>query len=61
MGKNLIAAVTLCHGMTGDVVEHDYLGTNKIINDLSRFPGWEKGTVYINGFIRNNGGICGIF
>ena len=55
-----IEAVTLGHGRTGGIVEHDYLGTNKIVNDLSKAPGWDQGFVQIKALRRNNAGVCGI-
>jgi hypothetical protein len=38
----------LGHGFKGPVIEHDYFGTDKIINDLKRLPGWEEGRVLYN-------------
>jgi hypothetical protein len=54
-------AVTLGHGIKGGIVEHDYLGTNLIINDISKAPGFDQGFVEIKGLKRNNDGfVCGI-
>eukprot|EP00826_Nyctotherus_ovalis_P016841 TRINITY_DN1490_c0_g1_i7.p1 TRINITY_DN1490_c0_g1~~TRINITY_DN1490_c0_g1_i7.p1 ORF type:complete len:650 (-),score=127.67 TRINITY_DN1490_c0_g1_i7:112-2061(-) len=45
---NGLEVVTLGHGFKGDtVVEHDYFGTRKVIEDMKKFKGWEKGTVMI--------------
>jgi hypothetical protein len=54
-------AVTLGHDKKGGIVEHSYLGSEKIITDLSEVPGWEEGCVYVQGFKRDQDGyICGI-
>jgi hypothetical protein len=54
-------AVTLGHSKKGGIVEHDYLGSNKIIEDLKKSDGWEKGLVEIKALKRdNNGFVCGI-
>jgi Mg-chelatase subunit ChlD len=53
-------AVTLGHGKTGGIVEHDYLGTSKIIDDLRKCKGWEAGYIELKGLRRNNAGIYGI-
>jgi Mg-chelatase subunit ChlD len=53
--------VTLGHGKTGGIVEHDYLGTNRIVDDLKKCKGWESGYIQLKGLKRNNNGhICGI-
>jgi hypothetical protein len=58
---NEFEAVTLGHNMKGDIIEHDYLGTSKIINDLSKFKEYHEGFIRLNGLKRNNNGyICGI-
>ena len=41
-----ITCATLGHGLKGDVIEHDYLGTEKVIKDLEKLEGWRNG--YIN-------------
>jgi hypothetical protein len=38
-----ILCVTLGHGLTDDVVKHDYFGTQCVIDDLKKLPGWEMG------------------
>lgn len=41
--------VTLGHGFKDDaVVQHEYFGSQKVINDLMRFKGWNEGDVLIN-------------
>ena len=55
------AAVTLGHGIKGDIVEHDYYGTNKVVDDLSKMSGWEDGIVEIKDIVRNDSGtVCGL-
>ncbi len=53
-------AVTLGHGIKGGIVEHDYLGTNKVVDDLSKFKEFHNGFIRLNGLKRNEFGICGI-
>lgn len=60
-GKSSIKAVTFGHKKTGGIVEHDYLGTDKIINDLKKMSGWNTGFVKISAFKRTNGYINGIY
>ncbi len=45
---NGIHCISLGHGFKGDVVEHEYLGTEKIINDLEKLNGWSDGKVFLN-------------
>ena len=40
-----IACATLGHGLKGDVIEHDYLGTKKVIEDLEKVEGWRNGHI----------------
>lgn len=40
-----IPVVSLGHKFKGSVVGHPYLGTQKVIDDLSKLPGWEEGLV----------------
>ena len=53
---NTICA-TLGHGiMDNDVIKHDYYGTDKVVNDLKSFNGFNKGVVTFgpNCIIRDN-------
>jgi hypothetical protein len=38
-----VEAVTLGHGFTEDIVHHPYFGTEDVISDLMRLPGWSCG------------------
>lgn len=40
-----VPCVTLGHGILGDVVEHEYWGTDAVISDLRRRDGWARGFV----------------
>eukprot|EP01022_Parablepharisma_sp_SALTPOND_P028415 TRINITY_DN70930_c1_g1_i1.p1 TRINITY_DN70930_c1_g1~~TRINITY_DN70930_c1_g1_i1.p1 ORF type:complete len:735 (+),score=55.14 TRINITY_DN70930_c1_g1_i1:89-2293(+) len=45
---NNVDVVTLGHGFKENtVIEHAYFGTQKVIEDLKRYPGWENGNVVI--------------
>ncbi len=44
--------VTLGHGMTDNAaVSHAYFGTERVLQDLARFPGWESGVVDIEKWV----------
>ena len=45
---------TLGHTLTGEVIGHDYLGSEKVINDLSIFKGYGEGYIALkrNNYIR---------
>jgi len=36
---------TYGHNLTGDIIQHDYFGTDEVINDLKNFPTYEEGIV----------------
>jgi hypothetical protein len=36
---------TLGHGLSGDVIEHEFFGTDNVIQDLKIIPGYEEGLV----------------
>ncbi|KAJ3300319.1 hypothetical protein HDU76_006122, partial [Blyttiomyces sp. JEL0837] len=57
-----VVCVTLGHGLTGDVVGHGYLGTERVIDDLKGMRGFvETGRVVVSGVRRDltTGLICG--
>ena len=45
-----INAVTFGHGIEGEVVGHQYFGTEKIVNDLQKHPGWESGLIVLDDY-----------
>lgn len=58
-----IECVTLGHNFSGDVIEHPYFGTNKVIDDLKQHKGWNSGVIeYYNvHFARDSDGlVCGM-
>jgi len=42
---NGIEAATLGHMLKGDVIEHEFLGTDRVINDLIKFDEYENGLI----------------
>lgn len=54
-----IRCCTLGHGLKGDVIEHDYLGTDKVARDLEQIPGFNDGVLCIS-FTRENEYISGV-
>ena len=40
--------ITLGHAASGNVLSHSYLGTDRVINDLSKIDGWNKGHIILN-------------
>jgi len=61
---NGITSCTLGHGLTQPVVEHPYFGTHRVINDLMKLSGWDRGQVILRaGCMQKRdkkGLICGI-
>ena len=53
---------TYGHNLKGDVIDHDYFGTEKVINDLKRLETYKFGYVYLKKemFIRHNGRVSAI-
>ena len=50
-----LECVTLGHGLTGGIVEHRYLGSQRVIEDVRKQPGWESGRpVYQNLIVTYN-------
>jgi hypothetical protein len=41
-------AVTLNHGFTAPVVQHDYFGTELVLDDLMKHPGWANGYIKLD-------------
>jgi hypothetical protein len=54
-----IRCCTLGHGLKGDVIEHDYLGTDKVTRDLEKILGFDSGVLCVS-FTRENNYISGI-
>ena len=51
-----ISCATLGHNLKDNkVIEHQYLGTEKVINDLKSINGWNKGIILLenDSFIRD--------
>ncbi len=44
---NNCPVVSLGHNFTDPVVAHPYYGTQEIIKDLSEFPGWDEGLIFL--------------
>ena len=38
---------TLGHNITGDIIEHEYFGTDRVIDDLKNFPSYEEGIIQL--------------
>jgi len=53
---------TYNHQMKGEVIEHEYFGTEKVINDLKNFETYKYGYVNLTKdmFKRTNGKVSGI-
>ncbi len=45
---NDVECVTLGHNFTGDIIEHPYFGSNKIVDDLKNKDGWGNGLIVFN-------------
>jgi len=61
---NGIECVTLGHGFEGDVIQHSYFGTQRVINDLQKLNGWNIGFIELTKESvvrdRKNGLICSL-
>jgi len=53
---NGVECVTWGHGIDEDVVRHSYYGTNDVISDISKLPGWDEGFVTVGGCLRDASG-----
>lgn len=52
---NGMECVSLGHGFKGSpVIEHEYLGTEKVIEDLKSYESWEAGKVEVGEFVRDS-------
>ena len=54
-----IRCCTLAHGFKGEVIEHDYLGTDKVVHDMEQIEGFDSGIIHVC-FTRENEYISGI-
>lgn len=45
-----VYATTLNHGCTGDVIGHDYFGTEKIVMELKQHQGWNEGFIQLDDY-----------
>jgi hypothetical protein len=45
---NGVEVILLGHNFTTGILKHDYYGTNKVINDLMKMPGFNDGLVTLN-------------
>ena len=36
------------HGFEGPIITHGFYGTSRVVDDLARLPGWDKGVVAIS-------------
>ena len=45
-----VYATTLNHGCTGDVIGHDYFGTEKILMELKQHQGWNEGFIQLDDY-----------
>jgi Mg-chelatase subunit ChlD/phage pi2 protein 07 len=61
MGENKTEVVTLGHGYINGILDHPYLGTRKIKEDLKRYYDKETGKCHINGFTRSSNLIDNVF
>ena len=61
MNINGINCCTLGHGFTGPVIYHNFYGTQNVINDLKKFPGYNDGLVSLfnENLVYDDDEICG--
>ena len=59
-----IECITLGHGMDSGILRHDYFGTNRVIDDLSKLRGWQEGFISLQSYkIKRDdrGNVCGTY
>ncbi len=39
----------LAHNITGEVIGHEYFGTEKVVQDLEKMMGWDAGLILLKG------------
>lgn len=44
---NGIEVILLGHGYTEGILKHDYLGTQRVVRDLEKMPGYDQGLVQL--------------
>jgi hypothetical protein len=59
------AAITLAHGQTAPVAEHEFFGTERVVESLAQLKGYADGLVVLRAgecFVRSaaNGRVCGL-
>ena len=49
---------TFGHKQEGEIIGHDFFGTERVVNDLKAVKGWSKGIITLTSdrFIRGNSG-----
>jgi len=62
---NGIECVTLGHEFEGEVIQHPYFGTKRVLEDLKNMSGWSEGAVILTAgesFVRNEctGLVCAV-
>jgi len=45
---NEVPVILLGHNYTTGILKDEYLGSNKIIEDLKQMPGWSEGLIKLN-------------
>lgn len=43
-----VQCICLAHEYTEDILAHDYFGTKKVVDDMCKMPGWDKGHIIVN-------------
>jgi uncharacterized protein YegL len=57
---NGIECIMLGHGFTEGILEHPYLGTNKVIEDMKKMNGWDSGHIVLHDNWVENDPITGL-
>ena len=48
-----VEAITWGHGLTNPLLQHPFLGTNRVLKSLQAMDGWSKGIITIAGCVRD--------
>lgn len=57
-----VECATLGHGLQEPVVQHEFFGTNRVVDSLRTMAGWPAGLVWVAGTVRDaaTGLVCGL-
>jgi hypothetical protein len=52
--------ITLAHGLCEPVAEHEFFGTERVVDNLRALAGWNEGLVAVHGSVSENGRVASL-